>query len=209
MNIKSFIFASVLALTSFSAAAYDTRYEDSRSWEDEYAAGRLEGEADARRSSSNRYIEQVDARGHVDRTHPQYVRGYWEGFNAYSNQNSRGRYGNYDRDRYDRNRNYNRYSYDDDRSRYEQVCQRVRVAVPVNDGRYRDDYVHPNQVLGGAIVGGLIGNQIGDGDGRRAATVIGALIGANAQKPNSGRNVHYRTVRQCYTVDTWTGNIVN
>ena len=47
------------------------------------------------------------------------------------------------------------------------------------------------QNVGGAVLGGLIGaaigNQIGDGDGRRAATVAGALvggaIGANTQGP--------------------------
>ena len=33
-------------------------------------------------------------------------------------------------------------------------------------------------VVGGAAVGGVVGNQVGDGDGRRIATVVGAVGGA-------------------------------
>lgn len=33
-------------------------------------------------------------------------------------------------------------------------------------------------VAGGAVVGGVLGNQIGDGDGRKLATVVGAVGGA-------------------------------
>jgi uncharacterized protein YcfJ len=35
-------------------------------------------------------------------------------------------------------------------------------------------------VLGGAAVGGLLGNQIGGGEGRRIATAVGAGAGAAA-----------------------------
>lgn len=41
--------------------------------------------------------------------------------------------------------------------------------------------------LGGAIIGGLIGNQIGSGNGRKAATVAGVLIGANAGSKTNKR----------------------
>jgi outer membrane lipoprotein SlyB len=35
-------------------------------------------------------------------------------------------------------------------------------------------------VVGGAVVGGVLGNQVGQGDGRKVATVIGAVGGAVA-----------------------------
>lgn len=35
-------------------------------------------------------------------------------------------------------------------------------------------------VIGGAVVGGLLGNQVGDGDGKKIATVVGAVGGAVA-----------------------------
>ena len=39
---------------------------------------------------------------------------------------------------------------------------------------YKED--NSNQLLG-AIAGGYLGSSVGDGDGRRAATVIGAILG--------------------------------
>lgn len=45
-----------------------------------------------------------------------------------------------------------------------------------------------NQVLGG-IVGAAVGNQIGDGDGQRAATVAGALLGSAIARDNQRRQV--------------------
>lgn len=33
-------------------------------------------------------------------------------------------------------------------------------------------------VVGGAVVGGVLGNQVGEGDGRKVATVVGAVGGA-------------------------------
>lgn len=48
-----------------------------------------------------------------------------------------------------------------------------------------------NAVLGG-IVGAAIGNQIGDGDGRRAATVAGALLGGAIARDASQRHRHGR-----------------
>lgn len=40
----------------------------------------------------------------------------------------------------------------------------------------------------GAIVGGALGNQIGDGDGRRAATVAGAVLGYSMTRDAQERN---------------------
>ena len=54
------------------------------------------------------------------------------------------------------------------------VCRDVQVQREVRD---------PNRVAGtagGAIVGGLLGNQIGSGSGRKVATVGGAIAGGYA-----------------------------
>jgi len=40
------------------------------------------------------------------------------------------------------------------------------------------------KVFGGALVGGVIGNQFGDGSGQVAATILGALIGASLTDDN-------------------------
>jgi len=55
-------------------------------------------------------------------------------------------------------------------------------------------------VLAGAIIGGAIGNQFGGGSGKDAATVLGAIIGADAANKN-GRQVvtGYTVERQCET----------
>lgn len=41
------------------------------------------------------------------------------------------------------------------------------------------------KVFGGALVGGIIGNQFGDGHGRDIATVLGAIIGGNIANDNN------------------------
>ena len=58
------------------------------------------------------------------------------------------------------------------------ICDEVEVARSTSD---------PNRIAGtatGAVIGGLIGNQIGDGDGRKLATAAGAVAGGAI-----GRNV--------------------
>lgn len=68
-----------------------------------------------------------------------------------------------------------RYGPQDEGRRFEDgsrvVCEKVEV---------RRDGGDPNRVAGtaaGAVIGGLIGNQIGDGNGRKLATVGGAVAG--------------------------------
>ncbi len=81
-------------------------------------------------------------------------------------------------------------------------------AVPVEQVRYGEvesvreiqrselieDRDHGWKVFGGALIGGLIGNQFGGGSGRDVATVLGALAGAGvAQNRSPGqRVVQYR-----------------
>ena len=50
------------------------------------------------------------------------------------------------------------------------------------------------QVLG-AIAGGALGNTIGDGDGKKAATVIGAIIGYRMGERVLNKNEHKEFIR--------------
>lgn len=58
--------------------------------------------------------------------------------------------------------------------------------------------------LAGAIIGGVIGNQIGSGDGRKAATVAGVIIGSNmangTAKNNGGTHTEYVNREVCRNV---------
>ncbi|WP_290781911.1 glycine zipper 2TM domain-containing protein [Arenimonas sp.] len=82
---------------------------------------------------------------------------------------------------------------------------------------YRDPYAPRAQTTGGgallgAIAGGVLGNSVGDGDGRKAATVIGAVLGGsignNIERNGRYRNDPYRNqaasypqqVQRCRTV---------
>jgi uncharacterized protein YcfJ len=77
-----------------------------------------------------------------------------------------------------------------------------------NGRLYRDDGRNNNTgIVVGAIVGGALGHQVGNGDGRRAATIAGAVIGG-AVGHNIDRNDgdhEYRgndgIVRRCRTVE--------
>src|SRR5690625_1834527 len=56
----------------------------------------------------------------------------------------------------------------------------------------------------GAIVGGVVGSQVGGGSGRRAATVAGpALGGSIAHDSSSGKRVVPSTRTQCHAGRTW------
>lgn len=66
------------------------------------------------------------------------------------------------------------------------VCHKVEVANNARD---------QNRIAGtatGAVIGGLLGNQIGKGNGRKLATaggaVAGGLVGRNVQGRNQERN---------------------
>ena len=70
----------------------------------------------------------------------------------------------------------------------------------------------PQRGIGGSVLGGLagalIGNQVGGGNGRTAATAAGAIAGAvvgdRMENNNSGSGtVSEQQVRNCYMVDNW------
>lgn len=52
------------------------------------------------------------------------------------------------------------------------------LAACANDPQTQRDLNCAGGVLGGAAVGGLLGNQIGGGSGRAVATAVGAGAGA-------------------------------
>ena len=79
------------------------------------------------------------------------------------------------------------------------VCHDEQVPV------YGTEEVHrsasPGEVIIGGIIGGAIGNQVGGGSGKDAATVLGAIIGAEAADKNYKEYrrvlVGYETRRVC------------
>ena len=60
-------------------------------------------------------------------------------------------------------------------------------------------------VLGGAIIGGLIGNQFGAGSGKDIATGLGAIVGADQANKRMTREgiVGYRTEERCKVNTKW------
>ena len=58
------------------------------------------------------------------------------------------------------------------------------------------------EVLGGAIIGGLIGNQFGKGDGNTAMTALGAIVGGSSagERKTERVIVSYNKERRCTTV---------
>lgn len=57
----------------------------------------------------------------------------------------------------------------------------------------------------GAIIGGVIGNQFGSGNGRRAATAAGAVLGGSIAHDASQRDARYERVtrQRCTVVRDW------
>jgi uncharacterized protein YcfJ len=127
------------------------------------------------------------------------------------------RYGQYDDrydDRYDTDGGYDYAKVVD----VQPLTRRVRVSSPErecwDETRYDErDYGRPRArnsagpTLLGAVIGAAIGNQIGSGDGRRAATAAGAIIGAGVGNAQAGRRNGYEqpppprayTVQRCET----------
>ena len=58
------------------------------------------------------------------------------------------------------------------------------------------------EVLGGAIIGGLIGNQFGKGDGKTAMTALDAIVGGSSggERKTERVIVSYTKERRCTTV---------
>ena len=59
------------------------------------------------------------------------------------------------------------------------ICAECGVVQSVHEMKVKGDASGVG-VVGGAVVGGVLGNQVGRGDGKKIATVIGAVGGAVA-----------------------------
>jgi len=103
------------------------------------------------------------------------------------------------------------------------IVRRVRVSEPRREcyqetryetdryyedrdrGRYASERPAAGSMILGGIIGAAVGNQIGSGDGRRAATVAGALIGSAIGHDTAGRRTNRGerayTVERPYTVE--------
>ena len=65
--------------------------------------------------------------------------------------------------------------------------------------------------IAGALIGGILGNQVGGGKGKDAATIFGAILGAKVGEENGGQKVivGYKQVEQCsITYVRVTDNVV-
>ena len=82
-----------------------------------------------------------------------------------------------------------------------QSCNNVEV--PIYETRRIGGQASTGDTLAGALIGGVIGNQFGGGKGKDAATVLGAILGADVANKNSSRQetviVGYRQQQQCTT----------
>ena len=71
------------------------------------------------------------------------------------------------------------------------------VDVPI----YGGGQATAGDAIAGALIGGILGNQVGGGKGKDAATIFGAIIGAKAAEENAKKNgtqiVGYKQVQQC------------
>ena len=80
----------------------------------------------------------------------------------------------------------------------------INVEVPI----YGQKQSTTGDAVAGAIIGGLIGNQFGSGDGKDAMTVLGAIAGADVARNTGSRIVGYRTERQCSEVVRYKENVI-
>ena len=84
----------------------------------------------------------------------------------------------------------------------QQQCQQVLVQGQDNSTA--------GTIIGG-VAGGILGNQVGRGDGRTAATALGAVVGAFSGSALGGRDAgvaQYRTVCNTVPVTVQQGEIV-
>ena len=53
--------------------------------------------------------------------------------------------------------------------------------------------------IAGALIGGILGNQVGGGKGKDAATIFGAILGAKVGEENGGKKtiIGYKQIEKC------------
>jgi len=85
----------------------------------------------------------------------------------------------------------------------ERICETVEVPIY---GNVRGQASTGDTVLG-AIIGGAIGNQVGGGSGKDAATVLGAIVFSDIANKRANRQqviTGYRQQQQCYNETTYS-----
>lgn len=70
---------------------------------------------------------------------------------------------------------------------------------------YGNGYASGGDIVAGAIIGGIIGNQFGSGSGNDAMTALGAIVGAESASKGSRQIIGYR--EQCNVPYTSYQNI--
>lgn len=88
------------------------------------------------------------------------------------------------------------------------LIRSYRVEVPVRECyETRRDYdrgyrghrdAGPGRTIAGAIIGGVVGRQFGDGSGRDAMTALGALVGASAANRDHRGRARYEEAPAMY-----------
>ena len=78
------------------------------------------------------------------------------------------------------------------------ICEDVKVPIY----GVLDRPSSTGEVVAGAAVGGVAGNQFGKGSGKKAMTLLGAILGGSSQANSRKREkviVDYKTEYQCRT----------
>jgi uncharacterized protein YcfJ len=77
--------------------------------------------------------------------------------------------------------------------------------VPLGESGPEDHGKRTMATMIGAVVGGLLGNQVGKGDGRQAATVAGAVAGGAIGNQVAREPPQYTTQRHCRPIGVGPG----
>lgn len=92
------------------------------------------------------------------------------------------------------------------------IDRAIKKQVPYESCRVVDVPIygptHSGPNIGGAIIGGVIGNQFGSGSGKEAMTALGALVGSTAGQ-RSDQIVGYRQERICTTDYSYVTEYIN
>ena len=75
----------------------------------------------------------------------------------------------------------------------EKSCYMTEVPVYGNTKGIATD------VIAGALIGGILGNQVGGGKGKDVATIFGAIIGAKVGEESGGKKtiIGYKQIEKC------------
>lgn len=81
----------------------------------------------------------------------------------------------------------------------------VQVCEDINEPIYGvlDRPSSTMEIISGAVIGGAIGNQFGNGEGKDVMTIIGALVGASGAANTRQQEqivVGYNKVNKCRTI---------